>query len=1015
MKGAAMMPRSIRARRAWPVALLVLAVLLALLPAQRAFADHTPIPSTVTLVGSLQDELGCPGDWQPDCAATRLAATPADPEVFTGSFTVPSGSYEYKVALNGSWNENYGANGAAGGANITLKSSGGLITFTYDHRTHLITDDTPKPLIADSSAQWLRRGIIGLEIPAADADHTYRLYWSTDATLARDGNTITGGDSVPLTVRSGGLPKPLQAKFPQLAEYEALTVPASGRRQLATLLTAQLAVASFAADGSLTQVTGVQLPGVLDDVYASAQRRTLGPVWRGGRPSVRVWAPTAQNVDLLVQPVGSTSERRVAMRRDDDGVWHVRGTEAWRNARYRFAVRVYAPSTQKIETNLVTDPYSLGLTTDSARSILVNLDAASLKPAGWNRLQKPELPKPEYSTIYELHVRDFSISDRTVPAKHRGTYLAFTDNSSNGMRHLRELARSGLNTVHLLPVNDIASIEEDKSKQQTPDCDLASYPPAGEQQQACVTAVAANDGFNWGYDPLHYTAPEGSYSTNPNGTARNLEFRQMVQGLNRAGQRVVMDVVYNHTPAAGQDDKSILDRVVPGYYQRLNATGQVETSTCCSNTATEHTMMAKLMIDSVLTWAREHRIDSFRFDLMGHQPSAAMIEVQRTADAAAGRHVPLLGEGWNFGEIANGARFPQAAQGMLNGTGIASFSDRARDALRGGGCCDSGAELVANQGLLDGLAYAPNARARGKATRRELLHAADLARAGLAGTLRDYRMPLADGRVASLSALDYKGMEAGYASQPGEVVNYVENHDNPTLWDIDALKLPQATTSEERARVQLLGAAFVAFSQGIPYFHAGMDLLRSKSLDRNSFDSGDWFNRLDWTYSDNGFAAGLPPRPDNGKDWELLRPVLRNANAKPSPADIAWMRDAFRDLLRIRASTPLFRLRSADEVQRRLAFRNAGPAQNPLVIAGHLDGSGMAGAFAEVLYLLNVSPEPQTLVLPDDAGKAYVLHPLQAAGSAADARAKQARYRAADGHFSVPGRTAVVFVIERKE
>lgn len=214
MKGAAMMPRSIRARRAWPVALVVLAVLLALLPAQRAFADHTPIPSTVTLVGSLQDELGCPGDWQPDCAATRLAATPADPEVFTGSFTVPSGSYEYKVALNGSWNENYGANGAAGGANVTLKSSGGLITFTYDHRTHLITDDTPKALIADSSAQWLRRGIIGLQIPAADADHTYRLYWSTDATLARDGNTITGGDSVPLTVRSGGLPNALQAKFP---------------------------------------------------------------------------------------------------------------------------------------------------------------------------------------------------------------------------------------------------------------------------------------------------------------------------------------------------------------------------------------------------------------------------------------------------------------------------------------------------------------------------------------------------------------------------------------------------------------------------------------------------------------------------------------------------------------------------------------------------------------------------------------------------------------------------------
>jgi pullulanase-type alpha-1,6-glucosidase len=392
-----------------------------------------------------------------------------------------------------------------------------------------------------------------------------------------------------------------------------------------------------------------------------------------------------------------------------------------------------------------------------------------------------------------------------------------------------------------------------------------------------------------------------------------------------------------------------------------------------------------------------------------------MVEVQRAANAAAERNVPLVGEGWNFGEVANGARFPQATQGMLNGTGIATFSDRARDALRGGGCCDSGVALFEQQGLLNGLAHAPNPRARGKATRRDLLHAADLARAGLAGTLRDYRMPLADGRVAPLSALDYKGMEAGYASQPGEVVNYVENHDNPTLWDIHALKLPPGTSAAERARAQLLGAAFVAFSQGVAYFHAGMDVLRSKSLDRNSFDSGDWFNRLDWTYADNGFGSGLPPEQDNGKDWDLLRGVLRNPNATPSPADIAWMRDAFRDILRIRASTPLFRLRTADDVQRRLVFRNIGPKQNPLVIAGHLDGAGMEGVFEEVLYLLNVSPASQTLVLPEEIGKRYVLHPVQAAAAAADARVREASFDARDGRFVVPGRSAVVFVIGKTE
>jgi pullulanase-type alpha-1,6-glucosidase len=392
-----------------------------------------------------------------------------------------------------------------------------------------------------------------------------------------------------------------------------------------------------------------------------------------------------------------------------------------------------------------------------------------------------------------------------------------------------------------------------------------------------------------------------------------------------------------------------------------------------------------------------------------------MLAVQRAADAAAGRRVPLIGEGWNFGEVADGARFPQAAQGVLNGTGIATFSDRARDALRGGGCCDSGPDLITRQGLLNGLATAPNVRARSNANQAALLHAADLVRAGLAGTLQDYRMQFSDGRVAALSALAYKGMAAGYASQPGEVVNYVENHDNQTLWDINALKLPQPTTAAERARVQLLGAAFVAFSQGVAYFHAGIETLRSKSLDRNSFNSGDWFNRLDWTYVDNGFAAGLPPAQDNGKDWDLLRPLLRNPQARPAAADIAWMRDAFRDLLRIRASTPLFRLCDAAEVQRRLSFRNTGPHQNPRVVVGHLDGRGLDAGFDELLYLLNVSPDVQRLSLPEEAGKRYVLHPVQAATGAVDVRPRQARYRAATGRFEVPGRSVVVFVVKTGE
>ncbi len=867
----------------------------------------------------------------------------------------------------------------------------------------------------DARAYWLD----GTRIrwPAQPADARYRLVASSSAGLRVErGQAVAGADRSYLLQASHDMPDAVAARFRFVGEGATLRLPDEAKAGLRDLLRGQAMLVREDAQGTVVDATYLQLPGVLDALYAeaAADRAPLGATPGDGATWFRLWAPTARDVSLCLYRDGASAAiELVALARDDrTGQWLDGIPHDLRGGYYTYLVDVFVPGIG-IVRNRVTDPYSASLTTDSRRSYIADLDDPALQPAGWEDAPRPPaLASNTDMAIYELHVRDFSIGDASVPTSHRGKYLAFTDAGSNGMRHLRALGDAGITDIHLLPVFDIATIPE-------AGCATPTIPKAAadsDAQQAAVMAVASKDCFNWGYDPFHFNAPEGSYASDAaDGAVRIREFRAMVQALHAAGLRVGMDVVYNHTTASGQSPRSVLDRIVPGYYQRLDANGKVETSTCCDNTATEHAMMARLMRDSVASWARDYRIDSFRFDLMGHQSRDAMVEVQRAADAAAGRHIPLVGEGWNFGEVANGARFPQAAQGMLNGSGIASFSDRARDALRGGGCCDGGIDLFAQQGLLNGLAYAPNASARGRATRRDLLHAADLARAGLAGTLRDYRTTFADGRRASLSALDYAGMEAGYASQPGEVVNYVENHDNPTLWDIHALKLPQATSASERARVQLLGAAFVAFSQGIAYFHAGMDVLRSKSLDRNSFDSGDWFNRLDWSYTNNGFGAGLPPEQDNGKDWALLRPVLRNPNAKPSPVDIAWMRDAFRDLLRIRASTPLLRLGSADDVQRRLAFRNVGPKQDPLVVVGHLDGDGMPGAYREVLYLLNVSPETRTLALPEEVGKAYALHPVQAADGAADARAKQARYAAKDGTFTVPGRTAVVFVVETKK
>ena len=364
--------------------------------------------------------------------------------------------------------------------------------------------------------------------------------------------------------------------------------------------------------------------------------------------------------------------------------------------------------------------------------------------------------------------------------------------------------------------------------------------------------------------------------------------------------------------------------------------------------------------------------------------------------------------------MADGARFVQASQLSLNGSAVATFSDRGRDAVRGGRAGDSGEALIKNQGYINGLVYDRNALANASTPVSELMQTADMVRVGLAGSIRDYPMTTYLDASKTLQQIDYSGQPAGYASQPDEVVNYVENHDNQTLFDINAYKLPVHTSRDDRARVQMLGAAIVAFSQGVAYFHAGMDTLRSKSMDGNSYDSGDWFNRLDWSYRDNYFGSGAPPKGDNGNNYGLIKPLLANPDIKPGTAEIALARDMFRDSLKLRSSSTLFRLRSAADIKARLKFFNTGSTQNPTLLVGHLDGVGYPGAgFRELLYFVNVDKTAQPLTVPSAQGKPFVLHPVHRAHDAADKRpALQARFESATGYFSVPARTALVYVIE---
>ena len=887
-------------------------------------------------------------------------------------------------------------------------------------------------------AYWLDRQRVQWPGQAGGEGVRFRLHHSTAGTItAEPGVAIRGADGVlDLASFDGPLPDRLAARFGFLGDGALLALPEDGIAAVPELLRGQLVLAREEADGRVLAATTLQHPGALDDLYAAATAlddlgatppRRSHEVPRRSREAPRrsrergnprtfppeeattfhLWAPTARDVSVCLYEAGDTpAMARIPLRRNDDtGAWRAAVPGDLSGGYYTYLVDVFVPGTGVVR-NRVTDPYSVSLTSDSKRSHIADLDDPALKPEGWDEAPRPApLAAQTDMVIYELHVRDFSRDDATVAPAYRGKYLAFTEPDSDGMRHLRALAGAGLTDIHLLPVFDLATVPETGCIKP----DVPATAPDSEVQQAAVMAVAARDCFNWGYDPFHFNAPEGSFASDAaDGAVRVRELRAMVQALHAAGLRVGMDVVYNHTTASGQDARSVLDRIVPGYYHRLDETGAVTTSTCCDNTATEHLMMGKLMVDSAVLWARDYRIDSFRFDLMGHQPRAVMEQLQARVNEAADRHVNLIGEGWNFGEVADGARFVQASQDSLQGSGIGTFSDRARDAIRGGSASDSGGAMY-TQGYVNGLHYAPNGHHL--AASDELLHAADLVRAGLVGTLADYRMTDRTGAEIPLSSLDYKGVPAGYAAAPGEVVNYVENHDNQTLFDVNALRLPTDTSPEDRARVQVLALALNAFSQGVAYFHAGGELMRSKSLDRNSYDSGDWFNRIDWTGTDNYFGTGLPPANDNEASWPQMAPLLADPRIKPGPEEITYVRDAFLDLLRIRASSTLFRMRTAEDVRQRLKFHNTGPGQNPLVLVGELDGRGYPGAgFGTVVYLVNVSPEPQEVVVEGLVGKALELHPVYGERGAAGGGVQLPGGFDLDGRFLMPGRTVAVYV-----
>ncbi|MFJ8582980.1 pullulanase-type alpha-1,6-glucosidase [Micromonospora sp. NPDC093277] len=871
--------------------------------------------------------------------------------------------------------------------------------------------------ITKQKAQWIDRSTMAWQTGPTDGKRYALVAAPTGGLSVVDGELTGSYSTLPLRAERNGLTEAQRAAWPHLWDYHTFTLDRADLAKVPAALRGQLVVTERDAQGQLLGATGVQIPGVLDDVYRAATTAEFGPTFAGKTPTLAVWAPTARTVSLQLFDSPQGQPATVSMNRDDrTGVWSVRGTKAWAGKYYRYQVEAWQPAAQKIVTASVTDPYSVALAPDSTHSQIVDLDDPALAPAGWAKLRKPAAVPSSQAQIQELSVRDFSVADDTVPAERRGSYLAFTDPDTAGMKHLAALGEAGVNYLHLLPAFDFATIPEKRADQRQPGCDLAALPPDSDGQQKCVAAVADTDGYNWGYDPLHYTVPEGGYAVDPAGARRTTEFRQMVAGINQAGLRVVMDVVYNHTSAAGTDPKSVLDQVVPGYYQRLLPDGTVASSTCCANTAPEHAMMGKLVVDSLVTWARQYKVDGFRFDLMGHHPKANILAVRAALDRLTvakdgvdGKKILLYGEGWDFGEVAGDARFVQATQANMAGTGIGTFNDRLRDAVRGGGPFDDNPRI---QGFASGLWSDPNGDGvNGSAAEQKarLLHQQDLIKVGLAGNLRDYRFTDSSGRQVTGAQVDYNGSPAGYTAAPGEAVTYVDAHDNEILYDALAYKLPQGTSAADRARMQVLALGTVVMGQGTGFVTAGSERLRSKSLDRNSYNSGDWFNQIRWDCAQgNGFGAGLPPAADNQSKWSYARPLLADPKLVPDCAAINLADSRYAELLEIRRSSPVFGLTTADQVQQRVAFPLSGTAETPGVLTMTIDGRGLDRTWKSVTVVFNATAQAATQRVTGLRGADVSLHPVLR--TSADPVLRTASFDPGTGTFTVPARSVAVFV-----
>ena len=865
--------------------------------------------------------------------------------------------------------------------------------------------------IEGRAAHWIDQQTLIWQV--GDEVSQVKLHYSDNQPLQSSIETGLSGETLVLEATS--LTDEQRQIYPFIADWPAFWVDIDDVTAKA-LLKGQIALAAYNAQGALISATGIQHAKVLDALYTQgaedADNLPLGASYQDGAINVAVWAPTARAVSLLSYADDKTLQQRYSMTLDEaSGVWTYQADEALDRTLYRFEVDVFAPTTGQFETFEVTDPYSQSVSTNGRFSRFVNLADDDLKPQGWDSHFIPTLENPEDAVIYEVHVRDFSARDATVSEANRGKYLAFTETDSAPVEHLRRLQQAGLNYIHLLPLADIATIEEDPTKTVNLYSSVAqlcqlnasaavcaeedaerqlidvyqSYDPISEQgkAQALTQQLQDIDTFNWGYDPHHFNVPEGSYATDSESVARIKEMRAMIMALHEMNLRVALDVVFNHTHASGVFPKSVLDKVVPGYYHRYDAaTGALINETCCDDTEPQQVMMEKLMADSLAMWAEHYKFDSFRFDIMSQATVDTMVKLREQIQSIDSDNY-FYGEGW----LKEYPGYTQANQLNMAGTGIGTFNDRLREAVR------------------QGNIFNPNSDAA--------LADQDKLKVGLAGTMADFLLTTSTGNAVNASAL------GGYALQPADIINYVSKHDNETLWDQFNYTLPADISLTERVRIQNIGIGIPLVSQGIPFLQLGGDMLRSKSMDRNTYNAGDWFNFVDFTYQTNNWNIGLPLAADNQTRWPEMVEFIYAPERAAGSTEIQFASSVFTEFLSIRRDSALFRLTTAQAITDRVGFHNIGSAQQVGLVAMSIDDGisndpehpradldPMADA---LMVVINSGYEEKSISVNTATG--FSLHPVQVNSvDSVTASAYFTEGQDGNGTFTVPALTMAVFI-----